>query len=74
MHSGEFLFLLQGLKWTVLLSALGFVGGAVGGLAIALARTSKWGNLRKATAVYIGLFQGTPLLMQQISSSITGSR
>jgi polar amino acid transport system permease protein len=64
MHSGEFLFLLQGLKWTILLSALGFAGGAVGGLGIALARTSKWANLRKVTAVYIGVFQGTPLLMQ----------
>ncbi len=30
MHLGEFLFLLQGLKWTVILSAIAFVLGGVG--------------------------------------------
>ena len=34
----EILFLLQGLKWTLLLSAIGFVGGIVFGLVIALLR------------------------------------
>lgn len=60
----EFLFILQGLKWTVLLAIIGFVGGGVFGIVIALARTSKNRTARVATSGYIALFQGTPLLMQ----------
>ena len=36
MGEAEFLFLLTGLKWTVLLSLVGFIGGGVFGLAVAL--------------------------------------
>ncbi|GGF58788.1 ABC transporter permease [Azorhizobium oxalatiphilum] len=64
MNLGEFLFLLSGLKWTVALSAIAFVFGCAGGLAIALMRTSGIVPLERATAGYIALFQGTPLLMQ----------
>ncbi|WSH68253.1 amino acid ABC transporter permease (plasmid) [Rhizobium ruizarguesonis] len=60
----EMLFLLQGLKWTLLLSAIGFIGGGIFGLIIALARTSGRSVLRKTAAGYISVFQGTPLLMQ----------
>lgn len=60
----EILFLLQGLKWTLLLSAIGFVGGGIFGLIISLARTSARSALRKTAAGYISVFQGTPLLMQ----------
>jgi polar amino acid transport system permease protein len=60
----EMLFLLQGLKWTLLLSAIGFIGGGLFGLIIALARTSARSTLRKSAAGYISVFQGTPLLMQ----------
>lgn len=60
----EMLFLLQGLKWTLLLSAIGFIGGGMFGLVIALARTSAHSALRKTAAGYISIFQGTPLLMQ----------
>ncbi|SCW41276.1 polar amino acid transport system permease protein [Rhizobium mongolense subsp. loessense] len=60
----EMLFLLQGLKWTLLLSAIGFIGGGIFGLVIALARTSAHSALRKTAAGYISIFQGTPLLMQ----------
>jgi len=60
----EMLFLLQGLKWTLLLSAIGFIGGGIFGLVIALARTSAHSALRKTAAGYISVFQGTPLLMQ----------
>ncbi|MBY4607130.1 amino acid ABC transporter permease [Rhizobium sp. 9T] len=60
----EFLFILQGLKWTVLLAIIGFVGGGVFGILIALARASKNRTARVATSGYIALFQGTPLLMQ----------
>ena len=64
MGKGEFLFLLQGLKWTLLLSAVGFVCGMVSGLGVALARTSGVRFLQRLAAGYIALFQGTPLLMQ----------
>ena len=60
----ELLFLLQGLKWTLALSAIGFVGGGVFGLLIALARTTDSGPLRWLAMAYISVFQGTPLLMQ----------
>ena len=64
MGSGEYLFLLKGLQWTVLLSVVSFACGTVTGLAIALLRTSGNRYVEKATAGYIALFQGTPLLMQ----------
>lgn len=57
-------FLLAGLKWTVALSVVGLAFGAVAGLGVALARVSSIAALRRVTAAYIMLFQGTPLLMQ----------
>lgn len=64
MGMNEFIFLLIGLKWTVALSAIGFVGGGIAGLGVALARTSGIPLLERITAGYIAIFQGTPLLMQ----------
>jgi polar amino acid transport system permease protein len=64
MGVNEFLFLLQGLKWTILLAGIGFAGGGIAGLAVALARTSRWRVLERTTAAYIAVFQGTPLLLQ----------
>lgn len=60
----EFQFLLAGLEWTLLLSAIALVCGGVVGLAVALARASGVTWLARAMAGYIALFQGTPLLMQ----------
>ncbi|HEV7250517.1 MAG TPA: amino acid ABC transporter permease [Shinella sp.] len=62
--ANEFLFILQGLKWTALLAIIGFIGGGVFGILIALTRVSTSAAARAAAAAYIGLFQGTPLLMQ----------
>ncbi|KQV16393.1 amino acid ABC transporter permease [Rhizobium sp. Root1203] len=64
MGPEEFVFLLIGLKWTVVLSVVGFVCGGVAGLCVALARTSGISLLERVTAGYIAVFQGTPLLMQ----------
>jgi polar amino acid transport system permease protein len=64
MGKGEFLFLLKGLQWTIVLSAVAFICGTFTGLAIALLRTSEVRFLERITAGYIALFQGTPLLMQ----------
>lgn len=64
MGANEFLFLLTGLKWTIALSVIGFVGGGIFGLGVALARTSGIPLLERVTSGYIAIFQGTPLLMQ----------
>lgn len=60
----EIFFLLQGLKWTVALTIIGFIGGGIFGLLVALARTAESKVLQRATTGYIAVFQGTPLLMQ----------
>lgn len=60
----EFLFILDGARWTVLMSLLAFTFGGLGGLMVALGRTSGLTLLRRAMAVYIQIFQGTPLLIQ----------
>lgn len=60
----ELTYLLQGLLWTLLLAAIGFAGGIVFGVVIALMRVSDSPWLRIPAIGWIGLFQGTPLLMQ----------
>ena len=60
----EFWFILTAVQWTLALTAIAFAGGAVGGLLIALARTSSVRLLRYPALVFIRIFQGTPLLMQ----------
>ena len=60
----EFLFILEAAKWTLALSAIAFIGGALLGLAAALARTSGSAPLRGVAVVFIQIFQGTPLLLQ----------
>jgi polar amino acid transport system permease protein len=62
--SNDFILLLYGAQWTVLIAAVAFVGGMVGGLIVALCRTSTNRILANVTKAYIELFQGTPLLMQ----------
>jgi polar amino acid transport system permease protein len=60
----EVLFIVEAVRWTLLLSAIAFAGGGIGGLIVALTRTSPMGWLRGLATGYIQLFQGTPLLMQ----------
>ncbi|MBG6071741.1 MULTISPECIES: amino acid ABC transporter permease [unclassified Polaromonas] len=60
----EFLFILQAAQWTVLLSLIAFIGGAIGGLLVALARTSENRLAQFVSGVFIQIFQGTPLLLQ----------
>jgi polar amino acid transport system permease protein len=60
----EIIFILAAVRWTLLLSLVAFLGGALGGALVALARTSEIKWLRLAANGYIKLFQGTPLLMQ----------
>lgn len=60
----EALFIITAAQWTLLLSAIAFTGGALGGLLIALARVSRTSALRVPAQAFIRVFQGTPLLMQ----------
>lgn len=60
----EFLFIVQAAQWTLALSAIAFVGGALLGLVVALSRTSENAVARNEARVFIQVFQGTPLLLQ----------
>ncbi|HEY1228550.1 MAG TPA: ABC transporter permease subunit, partial [Ramlibacter sp.] len=60
----EFLFILAAARWTIALSLIAFIGGAVGGLLVALARTSDSPVARAVSTVFVQVFQGTPLLLQ----------
>jgi polar amino acid transport system permease protein len=60
----DFLFILSAARWTIGLSLIAFVGGAIGGLVVALARTSDSRFARRAAIVFVQVFQGTPLLLQ----------
>lgn len=56
--------LLLAARWTILLSAVAFAGGIAVGLLILFLRISKRRWVQRFAEYYIGLFQGTPLLMQ----------
>lgn len=62
--TSDFLFILQAAQWTMLLSLIAFVGGAIGGLVVALARTSDSLVAQRLATGFTQVFQGTPLLMQ----------
>jgi polar amino acid transport system permease protein len=56
--------LLLAARWTVMLSIVAFIGGGLVGLLILFLRISSMNALSRFGRFYIGLFQGTPLLMQ----------
>jgi polar amino acid transport system permease protein len=60
----EIIYIIAAVRWTLLLSLVAFIGGAVGGVLVALARTGEFKWLRLVANGYIKIFQGTPLLMQ----------
>jgi polar amino acid transport system permease protein len=64
LGSGDILYILGAVRWTLLLSVVAFIGGSAGGVLVALARTGEFRWLRWIAAGYIKVFQGTPLLMQ----------
>ena len=57
----QWLFILTGAGWTLVLSVLGFLGGTVVGLPVAIGRASKNRLFRLPTAAYVKLIQGIPL-------------
>ncbi len=56
--------LLLGARWTVVLSLVSFVGGALVGTILLFMRIGRRRALRLFAKYYVELFQGTPLLMQ----------
>uniref|UniRef100_UPI0035E45CB0 ABC transporter permease subunit n=1 Tax=Candidatus Sodalis endolongispinus TaxID=2812662 RepID=UPI0035E45CB0 len=56
--------LLWALGWTVGLSAIAFIGGGVVGAVLLMLRLLQRPWLTRLVALYVQLFQGTPLLMQ----------
>jgi len=60
----EVWFLVQAVRWTVLLTAMAFLGGGAVGLVIAILRVAKIDAVRTVATGYIKVFQGTPLLLQ----------
>lgn len=60
----DILFIIEAARWTIALSLVAFIGGAFGGLVVALARVADAPLIRAAATVFVRLFQGTPLLLQ----------
>lgn len=56
-------FLLEATRWTIGLSLIVFITGGIAGFAVALLRTARNPFLRFASALYIQLIQGTPVLI-----------
>jgi len=63
LSANHLFYLAEAARWTVLLSLIAFVGGAIVGLPIALMRVSKMALLRGLASGYIQVIQGTPLLI-----------
>jgi len=61
--TSEFLFLLESLQWTLILTALALLGGGFAGFFLALARASRIKALRILSGTYIQVVQGIPVLM-----------
>ncbi|MFV0283437.1 MAG: amino acid ABC transporter permease [Castellaniella sp.] len=59
----QFVYLLKGLGWTLVLSALSFVLGSLAGFGVMLARVSRLATVRFLTSLFIQTIQGIPLLV-----------
>ena len=56
--------LLLAARWTVVLSLIAFVGGGIVGALLLVLRLARVRGMDRVVAIYVQLFQGTPLLMQ----------
>lgn len=64
LNTGDFLYLVEGLKWTIGLSIAATVAGALLAALFVLLRLFRQPALNAVHFAYVGLFQGTPLLGQ----------
>ncbi|SFB34149.1 polar amino acid transport system permease protein [Rhizobium sp. NFR07] len=62
-NHNHLIFLLNGVVWTLVLTAMAFVGGGIVGFLVALARITPSKAIRLLAATYVQLIQGTPLLV-----------
>jgi polar amino acid transport system permease protein len=62
--TADFWFIVEAARWTIALSLIAFIGGAIGGLVVALARTCELRWATAAASMFVQVFQGTPLLLQ----------
>ena len=56
--------LLLAAPWTLLLSAIAFAGGGIGGLMLLVIGIGRYQWARRAVDLYVEIFQSTPLLLQ----------
>ena len=63
MNHVQFIFLIEGLKGTVILSTLTFLFGGILAFLLALARISSWYVVRLLASVFMQIVQGIPLLV-----------
>ena len=59
----QFVYLLKGLGWTLVLSALSFVLGSLAGFGVMLARVSRLLAVRAAAALLMQTIRGIPLVV-----------
>jgi polar amino acid transport system permease protein len=59
----DLLFFVDALRWTVLLAAIAIACGGLLGMGVALSRVARSRAVRAASATYIQVVQGTPVLM-----------
>lgn len=60
---GHFQYLLNGLMWTMILSALAMGLGSIAGFAVMLGRISRRRWMRRLSGAWVQTIQGTPLLI-----------
>jgi polar amino acid transport system permease protein len=56
--------LLLAVRWTVVLSVIAFIGGGILGMVLLVLRLAKVPGAQRGVALFVQIFQGTPLLMQ----------
>ncbi len=66
LHYLEMPYLLQGIRVTLEITALGLVGGLLGGLVLASMQLSRWRALSAFARTYAVIFRGTPLILQLV--------
>lgn len=59
-------YLLRGIRLTVYVTMVGIVGGVVIGSALSLLQLSKIKIVSLVARVYVGVFRGTPLILQMV--------